>query len=142
MAATRQTTPGSAARAAAIRSPVKVAIPQRRGRFEATNAIRMAGGPAPAAGTPDEGLLTDLYLLRARTLRARLHVERHALTTTERVEVVDAVPVEEVLRAVGAGDESDAAVGSEPLDGSVLHRADLLASRTVNTPTSRARSRK
>src|ERR1700716_816806 len=111
MAATRQTTSGSAARAAAIRSAVKVAMPQRRGRFEATKAIRIAGGPATAAGTPDRRLLTDLYLLRARTLRARLHVEGHALTTSERVEVVDAVPVEEVLRAVGAGDESEGAGG-------------------------------
>jgi hypothetical protein len=32
---------GSAARVAAMRSDVKVAIPQRRGRLEETNAIRM-----------------------------------------------------------------------------------------------------
>src|ERR1700747_1546368 len=45
MAARRQVDPGSAARTAAMRSAVNVAIPHRRGMADETNAIRMARSP-------------------------------------------------------------------------------------------------
>src|SRR5438105_15613231 len=66
-----------------------------------------------------------LHAVGARTLLARLDLERDALATVERVEVqaaVEACAMEEVLPSVLRGDEPEAPVLDELLDGACRHR--------------------
>src|ERR687895_1254635 len=72
-----------------------------------------------------ECLLGGLHVRRAGTARIGLDVEIHALAADETVEddrIVQPVAVEEVVLAILAGDEAEAAIGYDLLDSACGHR--------------------
>src|SRR4029078_10548467 len=77
--------------------------------------------PASTAGLRT---LSGTHLFRARALWARLDLERHLLAADQAVEVegrVEGAAMEEVFLLILGGDEAEAAVGDDLLDGTGGH---------------------
>src|SRR5215472_12913315 len=118
------------------------AMPSRRIRSIGTPILRRTAARPPVEGWwgepygPPHSVLCDANAVRARALRARLDLERHSLTTGQRVEVqrrIDPAAVEEVLLAVLGLDEAEAAVGDDLLDGPLRHVTLLFSNMSPGT---------
>src|SRR5438105_15500881 len=91
---------------------------------------------AAATGLSKSLLLRELDPVGARTLLARLDLERHALAARERIEVhgrVKPCPMEEVLLPVLSRDEAEPAVRDQLFYGPCGHRQTPLLENWLRT---------